>query len=232
MADLNFPSNPNVGDTYNIGTRTWVWNGNAWQIQSAITSLDPFTAKRVIVTTSTNATSTATGGLVVYGGAGIAGNLVVGPGAITRNINYAHIISSGNFQFDGDAQAGFYILRRQVAAAIATALTTDGTAAGTTNQIILPNNSAFSFKILVTAKATTSANEGAWEFNGIISKVTGTASTAVKVVNKTKIWSSNAAYDVNVIADTVYGGLQVVATAADSNPVRFVARVETVEITT
>ena len=69
MADLNFPSNPNVGDTYNIGTRTWVWNGNAWQIQSAITSLDPFTAKRVIVTTSTNATSTATGGLVVYSSA-------------------------------------------------------------------------------------------------------------------------------------------------------------------
>lgn len=232
MADLNFPSNPNVGDTFTIGTRTWVWNGNGWQIQSAITSLDPFTAKRVIVTTSTNATSTASGGLIVYGGAGIAGNLVVGPGAITRNINNAHIISSGNFQYDGDAQAGFYILRRSIAAAVATALTTDGTTAGSTNQIILPNNSAFSFKILVTAKATTSANEGAWEFNGIISKGAGTGSTAVKVVNKTKIWSSNAAYDVNVIADTVYGGLQVVANAADANPVRFVARVETVEITT
>jgi hypothetical protein len=231
MADLNFPSNPNVGDTYTIGTRTWVWNGNAWQIQSAITSLDPFTAVRGIFTTSTVAVSTSTGGLQVRGGVGIGGNIVVGAGGITRNIKNSNVYSAGNFQFDGDAQVGFYILRRQVAAAIATALTTDGTVAGTTNQVIMPNNSAYSFKILVTAKATLSGNEGAWEFNGIISKGAGTASTAVKVVNKTKIWSSNAAYDVNVIADTVYGGLQVVANAADSNPVRFVARVETVEIT-
>ena len=231
MADLNFPSNPQVGDTYTIGTRTWIWNGNGWQIQSAITSLDPFTAKRVIVTTSTNATSTATGGLVVYGGAGIAGNLVVGPGAITRNIKNANIYSSGNFQYEGDAQVGFYILRKELIAAVASALTTDSLVAGTTNQIIMPNNSAYSFKILVTAKAKTTNDEGAWEFNGIVSKGVGTSSVAIKVVNKTKIWSSNSAYDVNVIADTTYGGLQVVANGADTNPVRFVAKVETVEIT-
>jgi hypothetical protein len=231
MADLNFPSNPNVGDTFTIGTRTWVWNGYGWQIQSAITSLDPFTAVRGIFTTSTVAVSTSTGGLQVRGGVGIGGNIVVGRSAITRSITNANMYSSGSFAADGDAQVGFYILRRQVAAAIPTALTTDGGVAGTSNQIIMPNDSAYAFKILVTAKATTSNNEGAWEFNGIISKASGTGSTTIKVVNKTKIWSSNAAYDVNVVADIVYGGLQVVANAADSNPVRFVAKVETVEIT-
>ena len=30
---LGFPSNPNVGDTYKLGTQTYVWNGNAWAIQ-------------------------------------------------------------------------------------------------------------------------------------------------------------------------------------------------------
>jgi hypothetical protein len=31
---LGFPTNPNVGDTYKLGTQTYVWNGNAWAIQA------------------------------------------------------------------------------------------------------------------------------------------------------------------------------------------------------
>jgi hypothetical protein len=78
MADLNFPSNPNTGDTYTLGNRTWIWNGYGWQIKSSVTSFDPFTANRVIVTTSTNSTGTDSGGLIVYGGAGIGLDLYVG----------------------------------------------------------------------------------------------------------------------------------------------------------
>jgi hypothetical protein len=78
MADLNFPQNPNVGDTYTLGNRTWIWNGYGWQIKSSVTSFDPFTANRVIVTTSTNSTGTDSGGLIVYGGAGIGLDLYVG----------------------------------------------------------------------------------------------------------------------------------------------------------
>lgn len=231
MADLNFPSNPQVGDTYTIGTRTWVWNGYGWQIQSSITSLDPFTAVRGIFTTSTVAVTTASGALQVRGGVGIGGNIVQGSGATTRN-KTANIYANGVFDVEGDAQVGFYILRKEISSASATALTLDGFGATVNNQIILPANSAFSFKILVTAKATTTNNEGAWEFNGVISRGLGTGSVSVKVVNKTKIWSSVSGYDVNVIADTVYGGLQIVANGADTNPVRFLAKVETVEITT
>ena len=78
MADLNFPTNPAVGDTYTIGSKTWIWNGTAWQLQSAIQSLDPFTVKTLIVTSSTNSTSTDSGSVVVEGGVGIGGNLWVG----------------------------------------------------------------------------------------------------------------------------------------------------------
>ena len=81
MADLNFPSNPQPGDTYTIGNRTWVWNGYGWQLQSGVTSYDPFTANRVIVSTTTNSTSTLTGGLLVYGGIGLGQDMYVG-GAI------------------------------------------------------------------------------------------------------------------------------------------------------
>lgn len=33
MADLNFPSNPTVGQTYSIGSKTWFWTGKAWAVQ-------------------------------------------------------------------------------------------------------------------------------------------------------------------------------------------------------
>ena len=75
MPSLTFPSNPTLGDTYTLGTRSWRWNGTAWQLQSSVQSLDPFTVVREIVTTSTNSTSTMTGGLIVYGGVGIGKDL-------------------------------------------------------------------------------------------------------------------------------------------------------------
>ena len=29
---INFPNSPSVNDTYTLGTRTWKWTGNAWQL--------------------------------------------------------------------------------------------------------------------------------------------------------------------------------------------------------
>jgi hypothetical protein len=91
MANLNFPSNPSTGTVYTIGTRSWVWNGYGWQLQTGVSSFDPLTANRVIVTTSTNSTSTNTGGLIVYGGVGI--NLDLTVGGLIRALNTA--VSTG-----------------------------------------------------------------------------------------------------------------------------------------
>tara|TARA_B100001113_G_C21120600_1_gene627239 strand:+ start:1466 stop:2611 length:1146 start_codon:yes stop_codon:yes gene_type:complete len=30
---INFPTGPSTNDTYNLGTRTWKWNGEAWELQ-------------------------------------------------------------------------------------------------------------------------------------------------------------------------------------------------------
>lgn len=75
MTGLNFPANPNVGDTYSIGNRTWSWNGVAWQLQSGIVSTNPFTVITEIITTTTNSTGTNTGALIVGGGAGFNGDI-------------------------------------------------------------------------------------------------------------------------------------------------------------
>ena len=78
---LGFPTNPNPGDTYTIGNTTYVWNGSAWIIsgsQSNVTgNIATFTGI-VTITTTTQSTSTDTGGLVVFGGVGIGGNLNIG----------------------------------------------------------------------------------------------------------------------------------------------------------
>lgn len=87
MATLNFPTNPQVGDRYTIGTTTWVWNGSAWiKFNDPNKTFAALTATTMLITSSTNSTSTVTGALVVTGGVGIGGDLfvggsILGPGA-------------------------------------------------------------------------------------------------------------------------------------------------------
>lgn len=80
MAELNFPSNPNVGDTWIIGSTTWVWNGYAWVKYNPIQSGTQTTtvSNITIISTTTNSTGTDSGALVVAGGVGIGKDLYVG----------------------------------------------------------------------------------------------------------------------------------------------------------
>jgi len=186
----------------------------------------------------TVSTGTTNGALTVGGGAGIAGdvyiggnNLAVGGGATTRGITGSKIFANGAFATAGDSQAGIYVLRRQITGSAFTNLTTDNATPGTTNQLVMPDNSTYSFSILVSAKSTTSLDEGAWQFNGVISRYNGAATTVMKVVNKTKIWSSNPTWDCQIIADSTTGGLFVQGKGDGANTLRFVANVQTSEVT-
>jgi hypothetical protein len=185
----------------------------------------------VYVGKNTVASSSTFGAFVVTGGAGIGKNILVGSGAITRTGAVQNAYASGSFAVAGDAQAGIYVLRRSITSTTPTALTSDGATASGSNQIVLPNDSTFAFRILVSVRAITSNEAGAWEFNGVITRNTSVATTNLRVVNKTKIWSSVAGYDVNVVADVTNGALQILANGADANTVRFVAKVDTTEVT-
>ena len=178
-----------------------------------------------------SATNYQSASVVIAGGVAIGENLVVGTGATTRNIIDANVIANGTFAAIGDAQASTYILRGVTTSTASVALTTNGAVASTNNQIILPDNSSYMVKIYVTAKSTTSNNEGAWEFNGSVSRYAGAGTTVVRRFNKTKIWASQA-YDVDLVADVVNGGLTVSAIGIAGDTVRFVAKVETVEVST
>lgn len=108
MADLNFPLNPVVGDTYSLGTKLWIWNGNGWALQSGILSTSPFRVVSAEITTSTNSTSTTTGALTVAGGIGVGGSVVSGAGyaiasstgTIAARISFNPLQNSIDFTFN------------------------------------------------------------------------------------------------------------------------------------
>jgi hypothetical protein len=39
MAVITFPSSPALNQTYSIGSKTWVWNGYAWDLQTSVITL-------------------------------------------------------------------------------------------------------------------------------------------------------------------------------------------------
>lgn len=103
MADLNFPSNPTLGDTHTVGSVTWTWNGYAWVKSSGTSKIfNIITATQIFITTSTQSTGTTTGALVVGGGVGIAGDLHVGgflygsAGIVITTSTFAGEVNSGD----------------------------------------------------------------------------------------------------------------------------------------
>ncbi len=202
-------------------------------ITSSTARFTTLEANGLVKFTNNTVSDTYTNGAVtITGGVGVGTNIVVGPGATTRNVKNANVFASGSFTTNGDAQAGNYVLRKAIGSTSFTALTTDEAVAGTTNQVTLANNSTYAFKVLVTARATASIDGGAWEFQGVATRDTAAGTTLIRMVNKTKIWASLSGYDVQVVADTANGAIQVQAKGHDSSFVRFVARVETSEVTT
>ena len=70
---LNFPPNPNIGDTHVVGTKTYTWSGTAWIVTAVSQNFSNLT-----ITTPTNATSTNSGALQIIGGVGVGGDLWLG----------------------------------------------------------------------------------------------------------------------------------------------------------
>lgn len=77
---LNFPPSPIIGQSYTVGTKTYTWSGAAWLVTAVSQNFNSVT-----ITTSTNATSTNTGALQIYGGVGVGGDLWLGGTLYSNN---------------------------------------------------------------------------------------------------------------------------------------------------
>jgi hypothetical protein len=140
--------------------------------------------------------------------------------------------ASGYFASNGDAQLGQFVLRCATTNATATVLTTNNSAAGTTNQVILPNNSAYAFTGTVVARQQASGGtaSAAWKVEGLIRREANAASTVLVASTVTAI-DNTPGWALALSADTTNGGLAVTATGAAATNIRWIATISTSEVT-
>ncbi len=182
---------------------------------------------------STPTANTVSGANAVAIGSGntasVTDGLATGAGAVTRAFG-AESRANGSFTAAGDAQRGVYVART---------ITTDATANvelfldGATEQLVMPNNSVFTFDILVAARRTDATGGGAaYRFVGAARKDTTAGSiTFIGTPSKTIIGETNTPWDAAVSVDTSTGAFRVRATGEAAKTIRWVATIQTTEVT-
>jgi hypothetical protein len=134
----------------------------------------------------------------------------------------------------GLSQTALLVLARQTTDATSTVLRSDTSAASTTNQVILPNNSAYFFTGEVVAGVTGGGNTKGWTIEGVIKRGANAASTALvgtPTVTSTYADAGASTWVIAVTADTTNGGLAVTFTGQAATTIRTVCRLNTTEMT-
>jgi hypothetical protein len=134
----------------------------------------------------------------------------------------------------GVTQSARLVLGVATTDATATVLRSNTSAAGTTNQVILPNNSAYVFQGTCIANVTGGSTTSGWKYEGVIKRGANAASTTlVAAVTPTVIAQDVAAatWVLAITADTTNGGIAVTVTGAAATTIRWVSTIETTEVT-
>jgi hypothetical protein len=134
----------------------------------------------------------------------------------------------------GHTQIALLILAKQTTDATPTALCSTTAAAGTTNQVILPNNSAYFFRGEVISGVTGGGDTKGWTIEGVIKRGANAASTAlvgIPTVTSTYADLGAATWDIAVTADTTNGGIRVTFTGQAATTIRTVCQIRTTEMT-
>jgi hypothetical protein len=134
----------------------------------------------------------------------------------------------------GVSQAGLLVLGVQTTDATATALRSNTSAAGTTNQVILPNNSAYYFRGEIISGVTGGGDTKGFFIEGVIKRGANAASTALvgtPTVTSNYADAGASAWAIAVTADTTNGGLRVTFTGQAATTIRTVCQIRTTEMT-
>jgi hypothetical protein len=133
----------------------------------------------------------------------------------------------------GLSQAGLLVLGAETTDATPTVIRSNTSAASTTNQLILPNNSAYYFKGSVIANVTGAGNTKSWTFDGQIKRGANAAATTLTGSTVSSPYGDAGAstWAVALTADTTNGGLAVTVTGQAGTTIRWVCKLETTEVT-
>ena len=130
----------------------------------------------------------------------------------------------------GDCQQSKFFLSKNTTNNTATTLTTGGGVAGTTNQVILSDQSAYRFKGTIIGKKSGTTDIASWDVDGLIVRGANAASTTLAVSNVTLVQNTPAWGTPTLAADTTNGGLQVQVTGAAATNIQWTAVIETTEV--
>jgi len=134
-----------------------------------------------------------------------------------------------------EAQTGTMVLLRLSTDATPVALISNNSTPNTTNQIIVPDNGAYSFSgtIIARQKASDGSDFAAWEIKGAILRGANAASTTLGSfnINTLSKTAGATAWTIALTADTTNGGLAITVTGAAATNIRWVATVQTTEVT-
>ena len=128
-------------------------------------------------------------------------------------------------------QGAYMVLGHTTSDATPKVLNTNYWTANATNQVVLPNNSAFGFTgtIVARQKASEGTASAAWKVEGLIRRE-GTAGTTVLVASTVTALSNAPSWGMALTADTTNGCLKIAATGAASTNIRWVATINTSEV--
>lgn len=174
------------------------------------------------VASGTNAVAIGSGAKAIA-----TSSTAIGLGA---NANTAGQFSTayGSFAAPGDAQTGLYTARCVTTNNTYTQLFLDGSSL----QFIPTNNSVYTFDILVAAKRTDAAGEGAgYRGVGVLTK--GTTAGSIDFIgkpSKTNIGETTTAWDFRMSLDLTTGALKLEVRGETGNTVRWVASITTAEV--
>ena len=134
----------------------------------------------------------------------------------------------------GVSQSALLVIGVATTDATATVLRSNTSAATTTNQVILPNNSAYYFRGECIAGKTAAGDAKGWYIEGVIKRGANAASTAiVGAATVTSLYADAGAatWAVTATADTTNGGLAITVTGQAATTIRWVCQIRTTEMT-
>ena len=129
-------------------------------------------------------------------------------------------------------QGAYFVLGHNTTNATPIALNTSTWTPSATNQITLLNNSAITFSGTVVARQQSADGtaSAAWKVEGLIRREANAGSTVLVASTVTAI-NNTPSWGLALTADTSFGCLKIEATGASSTDIRWVATINTSEVT-
>jgi hypothetical protein len=161
---------------------------------------------------------------------GTIGSTTPNSGVFTDLITTATTtFTNGNFAALGDAKQGIYLLRNTTTNATQTELFLNGTS----TQLVIQNNSVYTFIITIAGRRTDAVGGGAgYKFEGVVLKDTTSGSIAlIGKPSKSILGETNPQWNATVAVDATTGALQVLVTGQAAKTIRWIATVQTTEVT-